>query len=86
MDSVKAHGRKISETFVGKPLGFSAGGGGGLRREGNPYEMRSLMDSSRTAVAGADGKMSGESFSVAGSDEEVVMGDRDSAKGGIGKL
>lgn len=86
VDGVKAHGRKISETFVGKPLGFSAGGGGGLRKgEGNPYEMRSLMDSSRTAVAGADGKMSGESFSVAGSDE-MVVGDRDSAKGGIRKL
>ncbi|KAK3116209.1 hypothetical protein LTR53_003646 [Teratosphaeriaceae sp. CCFEE 6253] len=71
LDRVRAHTRKISSS-LGKPMGYQAGG----KEHGSPYEMRSLMDPSQTHVLQA-GKLSGESFSVAGSEEE-----RDSAKGG----
>lgn len=82
LDRVRAHTRKISNSLgVTKPLGYQSVAGGG-----SPYEMRSLMDpsvGSRTQMVGAEGgspgKMSGESYSVAGSEEE-----RDSAKGGLG--
>ncbi|KAK3073567.1 hypothetical protein LTR53_004719 [Teratosphaeriaceae sp. CCFEE 6253] len=72
LDRVRAHTRKISSS-LGKPMGYQAVG----KEHGSPYEMRSLMDPSQTHVVQA-GKLSGESFSVAGSEEE-----RDSAKGGL---
>lgn len=52
-------------------------------REGSPYEMRSLMDPSRTVVGGAaqvEGKMSADSFSVDGSDGEVGVGERNGGR------
>ncbi|KAK4899937.1 hypothetical protein LTR27_002698 [Elasticomyces elasticus] len=73
LDRVRAHTRKISNSLT-KPLGYQTVGG---KEHGSPYEMRSLMDPSRTQVI-SPGKMSGESYSVAGSEEE-----RDSAKGGL---
>ena len=54
-----------------------------MLREGSPYEMRALMDPSRTVVGGAaqvEGKMSADSFSADGSDGENVLGERDSGK------
>jgi len=56
---------------------------GRVSRDGSPYEMRALMDPSRTVVGGAaqvDGKMSADSFSVDGSDGEIIVGERDSGK------
>lgn len=79
-DSIRAHSRKISDA-LSKPLGYEKVGR--TSREGSPYEMRALMDPSRTVVGGAaqvEAKMSGESFSVDGSDGEVVVGERDSGK------
>jgi hypothetical protein len=78
--SIRAHSRKISDA-LSKPLGYEKVGR--TSREGSPYEMRALMDPSRTVVGGAaqvDGKMSADSFSVDGSDGEVVVGERDSGK------
>jgi len=74
LDRIKAHSRKISNS-LSKPLGYQSVG----KAEGSPYEMRALMDPSRTQIP--VGKMSGESYSVAGSEE-----DKDSAKAGIGRL
>lgn len=83
---MKAHSRKISDSLKQSWSGYQTiGGTGGSRengtgsevaREDSKYEMRALMDPSRTQVTG---KMSGESFSVGGSE----MGedrDKDSAK------
>ncbi|KAK4544829.1 hypothetical protein LTR36_003733 [Oleoguttula mirabilis] len=79
LDRVRAHTRKISNSLT-KPLGYQA-----VSREtgGDPYEMRALMDPSRTQVGSPllGGKLSGESFSVAGSEE-----DRESAQEGVGKI
>ena len=75
LDRVRAHSRKISNSLT-KPLGYHAVEG----REDSKYEMRALMDPSRTRVASA-GKMSGESFSVAGSEAEAEAEDRDYSKG-----
>ena len=77
---MKAHSRKISNSLT-KPLGYhsvngSCGEGKGLDSEMSKYEMRALMDPSRTQVT-APGKLSGESFSGEGSD----LQDRDSGKG-----
>ncbi|KAK5134077.1 hypothetical protein LTR08_006967 [Meristemomyces frigidus] len=72
MDRVKAHGRKISATLMGGGMGWQ-----GVAGQGQPYEMRALMDSR----GGEEGKGSGESFSARGSEGD---GDRDSAKGGLG--
>ena len=63
--------RKISGA-LSKPLGYQS-----VSHEGSPYEMRSLMDTSRVHVM-APGKLSGDSFSIGGSEE-----DRDSGKGGL---
>ena len=91
-DSIRAHSRKISDA-LSKPLGGyeKVGGGGRVSREGSPYEMRALMDPSRTVVGGAaqvEGKMSADSFSVDGSEGENVVGERDGGKvvgrGGMG--
>ena len=79
-DSIRAHSRKISDA-LSKPLGYEKVGRGS--REASPYEMRALMDPSRTVVGGAaqvEGKMSADSFSVDGSDGENVVGERDSGK------
>lgn len=76
--SIRVHSRKISDA-LSKPLGYDKG----LRNsgEGSPYEMRALMDPSRTAVGGApQGKMSADSFSVDDSEGEAVIGERDSGK------
>ena len=76
-DSIRAHSRKISDA-LSKPLGYEKVGARSSR-EGSPYEMRSLMDPSRTVVGGAaqvEGKMSADSFSVDGSDGEVGAGER----------
>jgi hypothetical protein len=78
--SIRAHSRKISDALR-KPLGYEKVGR--TSREGSPYEMRALMDPSRTVVGGAaqvEGKMSADSFSVDGSDGEAVVGERDSGK------
>jgi hypothetical protein len=80
-DSIRAHSRKISDA-LSKPLGGYEKVGR-VSREGSPYEMRALMDPSRTVVGGAaqvEGKMSADSFSVDGSDGENVVGERDSGK------
>jgi hypothetical protein len=90
-DSIRAHSRKISDV-LSKPLGYEKVHGGRVSREGSPYEMRALMDPSRTVVGGAaqvaEGKMSADSFSVDGSEGENVVGERDSGKamgrGGMG--
>jgi hypothetical protein len=74
-ERVKAHTRKISNSLT-KPLGYQPVSGRDAK-EGSPYEMRALMDPSRTQVVEA-GRKSGESFSVAGSEEERV-----SAKSGL---
>jgi hypothetical protein len=77
-NSIRVHSRKISDA-LSKPLGYDKG----VRnsREGSPYEMRALMDPSRTAVAGApQGKMSADSFSVDDSEGEAMIGERDSGK------
>jgi hypothetical protein len=78
--SIRAHSRKISDA-LSKPLGYEKVGR--TSREGSPYEMRALMDPSRTVVGGAaqiEGKMSADSFSVDDSDGEAVVGGRDSGK------
>lgn len=75
--SLRAHSRKISDA-LSKPLGYEKVMSGRTSREGSPYEMRALMDPSRTVVGGAaqvEGKMSADSFSVDGSD-----GERDGGK------
>lgn len=69
LDRVKAHSRKISDSFK-KPLGYTHVSDGG-----SPHEMRSLMDPSHVQVVNP-GKLSGESLSIAGSDDM----DRDSGK------
>jgi hypothetical protein len=77
-NSIRVHSRKISDA-LSKPLGYDKG----VRnsREGSPYEMRALMDQSRTAVGGApQGKMSADSFSVDDSEGEATIGERDSGK------
>ncbi|KAM0692372.1 hypothetical protein Q7P36_008573 [Cladosporium allicinum] len=77
-NSIRVHSRKISDA-LSKPLGYDKG----LRnsREGSPYEMRALMDPSRTAVGGApQEKMSADSFSVDDSEGEAMIGERDSGK------
>lgn len=75
-DSIRAHSRKISDA-LSKPLGGYEKVGRSSR-EGSPYEMRALMDHSRTVVGSAaqvEAKMSGESFSLDdGSDGEVGVG------------
>lgn len=77
-ESIRVHSRKISDA-LSKPLG---GGyekvGGRVSRGGSPYEMRALMDPSRTVVGGAAQveKMSRDSFSVDGNDGEAVVGER----------
>jgi hypothetical protein len=79
MDRVVTHARKLSAS-LGKPLRSSAQG---VEKpadgSGSPYEMRALMDPSKTHVprspTTADGKMSMGSYSA--TDEE----DRDSGKG-----
>jgi hypothetical protein len=79
-DSIRAHSRKISDA-LSKPLGYEKVGR--TSREGSPYEMRALMDPSRTVVGGAaqiEGKMSADSFSVDGSDGANVVRERDSGK------
>ena len=79
-DSIRAHSRKISDA-LSKPLGYEKVGR--VSRDGSPYEMRALMDPSRTVVGGAaqvNGKMSADSFSVDGSDGEIIVGERDSGK------
>ena len=84
-DSIRAHSRKISDA-LSKPLGYEKVGR--TSREGSPYEMRALMDPSRTVVGGAaqvEGKMSADSFSVDGSDGENVVGERDSGKAMLGR-
>ena len=87
-DSIRAHSRKISDA-LSKPLGYEKVGGGRVSREGSPYEMRALMDPSRTVVGGAaqvvEGKMSADSFSVDGSEGENVVGERDSGKATMGR-
>ena len=81
-DSIRAHSRKISDA-LSKPLGYEKVGRTS-REEASAYEMRALMDPSRTVVGGTaqvEGKMSADSFSVDGSDgENVVLGERDSGK------
>jgi hypothetical protein len=84
VDRVKRHSRKLSNSLT-KPLGYHSvvGGGEGTEvvREDSKYEMRALMDPSRSRVVtptAVVGKMSGESYSFSGSD---VEGDRDSGKG-----
>ncbi|KAK5115634.1 hypothetical protein LTR85_009805 [Meristemomyces frigidus] len=83
LDRVRAHTRKISNSLT-KPLG--GGGyqavGAGRETGGNPYEMRALMDPGRTQVV-SPGKLSGESLSVAGSEEESCSGE---AKGGMVRI
>jgi hypothetical protein len=77
-NSIRVHSRKISDA-LSKPMGYDKG----LRnsREGSPYEMRALMDPSRTAVGGAtQGKVSADSFSVDDSEGEAMIGERDSGK------
>jgi hypothetical protein len=77
-NSIRVHSRKISDA-LSKPMGWDKG----LRnsREGSPYEMRALMDPSRTAVGGAtQGKVSADSFSVDDSEGEAMIGERDSGK------
>ena len=77
-NSIRVHSRKISDA-LSKPLGYDKG----VRnsREGSPYEMRALMDPSRTAVAGApQGKTSADSFSVDDSEGEAMIGEWDSVK------
>jgi hypothetical protein len=84
-DSIRAHSRKISDA-LSKPLGYEKVGR--TSREGSPYEMRALMDPSRTVVGGAaqvEGKMSADSFSVDGSDGENIVGERDSGKAMMGR-
>lgn len=79
-DSIRAHSRKISDA-LSKPLGYEKVGR--TSREGSPYEMRALIDPSRTVVGGAaqiDGKLSADSFSVDGSDGEAIAVGRDSGK------
>ncbi|KAM0717173.1 hypothetical protein Q7P37_007025 [Cladosporium fusiforme] len=79
-DSIRAHSRKISDA-LSKPLGYEKVGR--TSREGSPYEMRALMDPSRTVVGGAaqvEAKMSGENFSIDGSDGEAMVSERDSGK------
>ena len=70
LDRIKAHSRKISDS-LSKPLGYQAVG---PKEAGSPYEMRSLMGAESVGAA-VVGKNSGESFSIAGSEE-----DRDSGK------
>jgi hypothetical protein len=74
-DLVKAHTRKISNSLT-KPPGYQPVKGRAAR-EGSQYELRALMDPSRTQVVDGRGK-SGESYSVAGSEEG-----RDSASSGL---
>jgi len=77
-NSIRVHSRKISDA-LSKPLGYDKGTR--TSRDGSPYEMRALIDPSRTAVGGApQGKMSADSFSVDDSEGEAVIGERDSAK------
>ena len=77
---MKRHSRKISNSLT-KPLAGYHAVGGGIGVGDARYEMRSLMDPSQTRVASPvvtmEGKLSGESFSVGGSEQE----DADSGKG-----
>jgi hypothetical protein len=77
-ESIRVHSRKISDA-LSKPLGYEKVNG----RERSPYEMQALMDPGRAVMGGAamgDGKLSADSFSVDGSDGEVVVEGRDSGK------
>lgn len=62
---------------MNNPAGDAAVGGRGMEEKESRYEMRALMDPSRTQVLAAPGKMSGDSFDVSGSELE----DKDSGKG-----
>jgi hypothetical protein len=78
LERVKRHSRKISNSFTKGPMFGGAPGvyhQVGTENEDAKYEMRALMDPSETVVVPM-GKMSGESFSVGGSEIE----DRDSGK------
>ena len=76
MERVKRHSRKISNSLTkGQPFGNGYHYVGMDKGEAK-YEMRALMDPSETVVVPL-GKMSGESFSVGGSEIE----DRDGGKG-----
>ena len=80
IDRVKAHTRKISASLT-KPVGYQAMGRG-HDDGGQPFEMRSLMDPSRTQSLEGTGSV--ESFSFQGS-EGKRSGEVDSgAKGGVG--
>ena len=84
IDRVKAHTRKLSASLT-KPIGYQAMGRG-HDDDGQPFEMRALMEPSRTQSL--EGKESGESSSFQGSEGDRY-GDGDGevakrAKGGIG--
>lgn len=61
-----AHGRKISASLT-KPLEYRR-----ISKEAAPYEMKALMDSNTQPVSPS--KLSGESYSVAGSEEDKQIG------------
>lgn len=79
-DRVKRHSRKISNSLT-KPLGYHAVSNEGevdlteRRVEESKYEMRALMESSRSRPV-SGGKMSSESYENSGSE----LGERDGAK------
>ena len=75
LERVRKHSRKISNSLTKSPPFGNGYHHVGLEKGEGKYEMRSLMDPSETVVVPL-GKMSGESFSVGGSDIE----DRDSGK------
>ena len=83
MDRVKAHTRKLSASLT-KPMGYQAMGRGHDDNSGQPFEMRALMEPSRTESL--EGKGSGESFSFQGSEGERYGDGEDTkgVKGGIG--
>ena len=73
IERVKRHSRKISNS-LSKSAGYQHVGA--EKGEGR-YEMRALMDPSETRVVSpilGGGKVSGESFSVGGSEFEDVDG------------
>lgn len=87
LEKVKRHSRKISNSIKGPNFGGAYHPVGSEKGEGR-YEMRSLMDPSESRVV--DHRVSGESFSVGGSEleqhldagmlEMVELGDGDSGK------